>query len=357
MKNILIVTGGTGGHVVPSIAFIEHLNNSFSVKIVTDVRGSKYIDEKEYSYHIIDVPNLFSKFYLLPLNLIKYLLNIFKSLNFIKKNKIETIISTGGYMTLPFCLAAFFLRKKIFLFEPNSILGRSNKIILKFSDAIICYDNNLKNFPKKYNFKKKVIHPILKKEIYEIKRYKNSFKEIKKVLIIGGSQGANFFDNKVTDLITEISKKKDFQIIQQISKKNEIEQLKKKYDDLNLKYNFFDFTNNSDKLYKDVDFAITRGGASTLSELSFLNIPFLAIPLPSAKDNHQFHNSNFYYQKKCCWLIEQKNFEHDKIVDLILKIFNNREDYIDKARNLQKISEKNTWNNSNNRIIEIINEY
>ncbi len=356
MKKILIVTGGTGGHVVPSIALFEHLNNNFLVQIVTDRRGSEYINKNDYTYDLIDVPNLFSKFYLFPLNIIKYFINIFKSLKFIKNKKIDVIISTGGYMTFPFCIAAFFLKKKIILFESNSVLGRSNKIVLRFSDKIICYDNNLKNFPEKYNFKKKIIQPLLKKELYEIKHNKKSLNVVKKLLIIGGSQGASFFDNKITDIIIKISKKKDFQVIQQISEKNIKENLEQKYNKIKLKYKFFEFTNSSNDLYKDVDFAITRGGANTLSELSFLNIPFLAVPLPSARDNHQFHNSNYYFQKKCCWLIEQKNFDVDYVLELILKILNNYDDYVEKVGNLKKISEKNTWNNINNRIIEIINE-
>ena len=211
MKNILIVTGGSGGHVVPATSFFEHLKNKFSLNIVSDLRGSKFLGSGKFKYEIVDVPNLFSKPYLLPLNIFKYFLNIFQSISLLKKNKTNIVISTGGYMTFPFCLAAFILKKKVFLFEPNSVLGRSNRFALKFSTKIICFNENIKNFPAKYKFKKVLIEPILKKEIYNLdKNSINKKKGIKKILIIGGSQGASFFDKNITDLIIEISKKKEF---------------------------------------------------------------------------------------------------------------------------------------------------
>tara|TARA_B100000989_G_scaffold297841_1_gene284946 strand:- start:456 stop:1532 length:1077 start_codon:yes stop_codon:yes gene_type:complete len=357
MKKILIVTGGSGGHVVPSISLFEHLKNNFLVKIVTDQRGSKFINKKNYEYDLIDVPNLFTKLYMLPINIIKYLFNIFKSISFLKKNNIDILISTGGYMTLPFCLASYILRKKIFLFEPNSFLGRSNRIALKFSNKIICYDNDLKNFPTKYNSKKMLINPILKKQLYDFKI--NSTKEVnklKKILIIGGSQGASFFDSNITQLILEISKYVKVEINQQVTKKKLIPLIKEKYDKLDLSYKIFDFTDNISDIYKEVDLAITRGGASTLSELSFLNIPFIAIPLPTARDNHQFHNSNYYLKKNLCWIINQKEFEINKTLKLIFELINNNDDYLQKINNLTKINQKNTWNNVNIRIKEILNE-
>ena len=108
--------------------------------------------------------------------------------------------------------------------------------------------------------------------------------------------------------------------------------------------------------YNGIDIAITRGGASTLSELSFLNIPFISIPLPSARDNHQFYNSEFYYKKNCCWLIKQKEFEFKKFSKMIFEIFNDYKNYNEKFNNLEEITKKNTWNNINNKIIEIIDE-
>ncbi len=357
MKNILIVTGGSGGHVIPSISFFEHLKNKYSIKIVTDLRGSKFIDKNKFDYHTIDVPNLFTKLYLFPINIFKYFINIFKSLLFIKKNRIDIIVSTGGYMAFPYCLAAFILKKKIFLFEPNSVLGRSNKLTIPFSHKIMCTDQNLKNFPSKYNSKKIEIYPILRRQLYELKKNSvNSKDKFKIILIIGGSQGASFFDDKISKLIVEISKNYKIKIIQQISDKGNIKSVEDIYKKEKVNYKLFEFTDNITHIYQNVDLAITRGGANTLSELSFLKIPFISIPLPNARDNHQFYNSNFYYQKKGCWIIDQNKFELKKSINLILEILNNNEDYKDKINNLDQINKKNTWNNVNNRIIEIINE-
>jgi len=356
MKKLLIVTGGSGGHVIPSISLFEHLKKNFNVKIVSDIRGSKFIDENKYIYKIIDVPNLFTKPYLLPLNIFKYLTNVIKSYQFLQEENISIIISTGGYMSLPFCLAAYLLKKKIFLFEPNSVLGRSNKIALKLSSKILCYDKNLKKFPKKYNSKKLIIYPILKNNIYKLKKNSKSLNKKKKILVIGGSQGASFFDNKISELILQISKLHDFEIIQQISSEKSISLIKEKYDKNQISCKFFKFTNENEKIYEDVDIAITRGGAITLSELSYLNIPFIAIPLPTARDNHQFYNSKYYYKKNSCWIVDQNKFDIKKISDLITEIFNNDQDYIKKIDHLKALNEKNNWNEINNRIIEIINE-
>ena len=114
-------------------------------------------------------------------------------------------------MSLPFCIAAFILKKKIFLFEPNSVLGKSNKIALNFSNKIICYHKNLKNFPTKYDFKKIIIKPILKSQLYNLKKNSTKFdKKISKILIIGGSQGASFFDHKTNGIQKQMTARSRF---------------------------------------------------------------------------------------------------------------------------------------------------
>ena len=136
MKKILITTGGTGGHVIPSLSIYDALKNNFDVHITTDLRGSKYINNKSYSYSLIDVPNLFSNLLLFPYNLIRFCFSILTSYKYIKSNNFNTLISTGGYMSLPLCIASYLLNLKIFIFEPNSVIGRTNKFTLNFSKKL-----------------------------------------------------------------------------------------------------------------------------------------------------------------------------------------------------------------------------
>ena len=136
-KNIIIVTGGSGGHVIPSLSIYDALKDNFEVKISTDLRGSKFINNENYHYSLIDVPNLFSNFLLLPYNLIKFCISIIKSYKYLKFNNFNILISTGGYMSLPLSLASNFLNIKIYIFEPNLVLGRANKVLLPFVKKII----------------------------------------------------------------------------------------------------------------------------------------------------------------------------------------------------------------------------
>ncbi len=164
-EKILISTGGSGGHVIPALNFYDHLKNDYEVYLITDLRGSKFINSEVYKNHIIDVPDFKKNILKIPLNLILFIISIIKSLIFLKKNKINKIISTGGYMTLPTCIASRFINSKLFLFEPNMVLGRSNLIFINQCKKIFCYSNSIKKFPNKYIDKIQIICPILKKKI------------------------------------------------------------------------------------------------------------------------------------------------------------------------------------------------
>ena len=84
-KKILISSGGSGGHVIPAIAFYDHLKENFDAFLILDKRGSSFINKKKYKYTIVNTPSLNFNFLNLPIILIKLLFSILKSFFFFKK--------------------------------------------------------------------------------------------------------------------------------------------------------------------------------------------------------------------------------------------------------------------------------
>ena len=351
-KNFLITTGGSGGHVTPATIFYDHLSKEANLIISTDNRGLKYLDKDFYNFVIINTPKLNNILYL-PFNFFTILFLIFKSLLLLKKKNIEKIFSTGGYMSLPVILAARILKIDIYLIEPNQVIGRANRFFLNSCKKIFCYTKKIKNIPDNFKNKIAIINPLVKEKIYELKSTnKNSNKFT--ILIVGGSQGANIFDKNLKNSIFNISKKNQIKIIQQTNENN-ISYLSNFYSKNNIENKIFSFDKNLAINIQQADLCITRAGASTLAELSVINIPFIAVPLPSSRDNHQLENANFYKNNDCCWLVEQNSLE-EKIENILKDILNDKRDYINKKENLKKLNYQNTWISVNQKILRIINE-
>ena len=351
-KNILITTGGSGGHVIPAMILYDHLSKETNVIISTDKRGSKYLDKDDYNYKVIDTPKLNNIFFS-PFNLILIFFLTFKSFILLKNRKIEKLISTGGYMSLPLILAAKLLKLKIYLLEPNLVLGRANKFFLNSCINIFCYTEQIKNFPNNLKCKMVIISPLVRENIYK-SNLSSITKDKFNLLIVGGSQGANIFDKNLKNSIVNISRKVSIKVIQQTNEKN-ISNLRDFYIKNNIENLIFSFDKNFTNIIQKADLCLTRAGASTLAELSVLNIPFITVPLPTSKDNHQFENANFYKNYNCCWLVEQNIFE-EKIEEILEDILINKSDYLKKKENLKKLNYQNTWINVNEKILKIINE-
>ena len=97
-------------------------------------------------------------------------------------------------MSVPICLAARMLKLKIFLFEPNMVIGRSNLLLLNYCDKIFTYNRKIKNLPKNMMYKNFVIKPLIRKNIFLSKYRATKKSKSFTILIIGGSQSAKKFD-------------------------------------------------------------------------------------------------------------------------------------------------------------------
>jgi len=353
-QRILISTGGSGGHVVPATIFYEHLKDQFHLSMSTDYRGMKFLDKNEYNLEIFNIKPISKNIFLLPFQFVLIIYLIIKSIFFLKKRKIDILISTGGYMSLPLCLASKILNTKLFLFEPNMVLGRSNKFFIKSCEKIFCYSSKIKNFPNKYINKISVIPALLRKNFYNVKKA-DIIDESINLLIIGGSQGAKIFDTLIKSSIIELSKKYYLKIYQQTNSVN-FEALKNFYKDNNIDCELFDFNADISNLMSKSNICITRAGASTLAELVFLNLPCVTIPFPTSKDNHQFENAFFYKVIGCNWILNQNEIDEETLVNKLFNIIDNKDEFLDKKKNMKNFSYQNTWNNINQKIISVINE-
>ena len=353
-QKILISTGGSGGHVVPATILYEHLKDQFHVSMSTDYRGIKFLDKNKYNLEILNITPISKNIFLLPLQFFLIIYLIIKSILFLRKKRIDILISTGGYMSLPFCLASKILNIKLFLFEPNMVLGRSNKFFIRSCEKIFCYSDKIKNFPIKYVSKINIIPALLRKKFYKVKKADSIDKNIN-LLIIGGSQGAKIFDTLIKFSIIELSKKYSLKIYQQKNSIN-FKELKKFYSDNNINYELFDFNEDISNIMSKSNLCITRAGASTLAELVFLNLPSMTIPLPTSKDNHQFENAFFYNENGCNWILNQNEINEETVLNKLVNIIDNKEEFLAKKINMKNFSYQNTWNNINQKIISVINE-
>tara|TARA_B100000795_G_scaffold244442_1_gene208949 strand:+ start:2740 stop:3810 length:1071 start_codon:yes stop_codon:yes gene_type:complete len=353
-KRILISTGGSGGHVVPGTIFYEHLKDEFDIYMTSDYRGVKFLKKDKYNIEILNVTKISKNIFFAFFQFFLILNSVLKALFLLKKNKIEILISTGGYMSLPLCLASKFLNIKLFLFEPNMVLGRSNKFFISNCKKIFCYSNKIKNFPSKLKNKISVIPTLLRKEFYDINETESINKDVK-LLIIGGSQGAKLFDTEIQNSIINLSKKYKLKVYQQ-SSQNNYQSLKRLYQTNEIDNELFDFDEDISIFMKKSNICLTRAGASTLAELVFLNIPHLAIPLPTAKDNHQFENAFFYNKQGCNWILNQSEIKGDILTNKLINIIDNKEEQLIKKKNMKNFIYQNTWININLEIISTINE-
>ena len=358
-KSILIATGGTGGHIFPAYSLANYLmKNNYRVKLTTDNRGFHYL--KNYkNLDLIKIPssplnrkNIFE----LLISVFVILYSILRSLVFLFFYRPSIIFGMGGYSSFPICIAATILRIKFVIYENNLIIGKANKYLLPFSKKILVSYKDLEGISKKYNSKIFEIGNIIREEIINLKIESNNnrFDDIK-ILVLGGSQAAKVFADKLPQIFKRFKEFKiPIKIFQQcLNKQNE--QLIDFYKKEKIDYEIFNFTDEITNYYSKVNLVITRSGASVLGELINVKIPFIAVPLPTSADNHQLKNAIYYKNRGYGYLVEEKDL-NEKLYGLIKSIYEDKSLVKNILENQRQYSDKNIFKNINSYIKNIINE-
>ena len=359
-KNILIATGGTGGHVFPAYSLANYLvKKNYNVRLTIDRRGCKYLKDYE-NLELVEI----SSSPLIKKNIFKFsysvfiiLLSIVRSLIFLLFNRPSIVFGMGGYSSFPVCIASAILRIKFVIYENNLIIGKANKYLLPFAKKIFVSYKDLEGISKKYNNKIFEVGNIIREEIINFKIEENQKKRFENIniLVLGGSQAAKVFADKLPKILVKFKHfEMPIKIYQQCQNKqnNELSDFYKK---AKINYEIFNFTNKIVDYYSKANLVITRSGASVLGELINIKIPFISIPLPSSADNHQFKNAVYYEKKGLGYLVAEKDI-NDQLYDLIKTIFKDKSLIENILAKQSQYSDKNIFKNIDSYIEEIINE-
>ena len=323
---VVISAGGTGGHIYPALAIINKIKemepDSEFLYIGTHNRMEKDIVPKHnIPFKAIEIYGFNRKNLLKNFKTIKCLIKTKRECKkIISEFKPDIAIGVGGYVTVPVIMSAHKLGIKTFIHEQNSIAGKANKALIKYTDLIgVSLKSSMNEFPKD-----KTIftgNPCSENAIKTEKISKTKFglnKNKKSVLIVMGSLGAkkvNEFMIKVLPLFSD----KDYELLYVTGNNDYQETIKNKFPN-NVK--IVSYIENLSGLMKDIDLMITRAGASTLSELISLNIPSILIPSPYVPNNHQYKNAMDLVNNKAAYIIEEKDLDGKKLVDMVDYILN-----------------------------------
>ena len=331
-NKILILTGGTGGHVIPAVNFFNYIkNNSNNVFLLTDNRGYQYItniDKK--NIFKIQSSHLTGNINFKLLGLIKLLIGFLQSLIIYIKLRPKTIVSFGSYASFAplicFIFFKFFFKTKLYLHEQNSLIGQTNKLFSKQANKI--FVNFDKEYPSLHKYKNKIfVVGLPQKKINENSNYTQRKKENNiNFLIFAGSQGSldvlNYF-SKITNEIKKLPNTKKINFIVQCPMKMQ-NQIKILLTNNNFNFEIKTFFNNFEDILNKTNIALCRSGAGTINDLINYKIPAIILPLPSSKNNHQFENAKILSKIGCAILADKDSKELDKILLFIRNVIDDK---------------------------------
>ncbi len=356
-NKIFIATGGTGGHVFPAYSLAKYLiKKKYEIFLSSDLRGYKYLKNyPELKLSIINSSTIFNKNLLNTfLSFFKIIFSIIKSIFLLIKIRPKLIFGMGGYSSFPLCISAKILKIPFIIYENNLIIGKANKYLLPYAEALFVSYSSLEGVDEKYKGKVFETGNILREEILNYSKEKMQNSNEISFLILGGSQAAKIFAEKLPNIFKDCKEDKISLKIFQQCLPDQVDKLKEDYKNSNIVSEIFNFKYNLVDYFSRIDVAITRSGSSMLAELLNCNVPIISIPLKTAADNHQLKNARYFEEKGYGIVIEE-----DNIRDLysLIKAIHKDKDILNNIRLKQKnYSNKKVFEKIENYIVRLLNE-
>ena len=304
-SKVLIMAGGTGGHVFPALACARLLQEQgYEVHWLGTRRGieAELIPEAGIQLHHIDIQGLRGKS---KLDLIKapvrLLRALWQSLRVIRELKPVCVLGAGGYVTGPGGVAAWIRRIPLVIHEQNAVVGTTNRLLAKIADR------RCEGFEGSFAAgagRRSTGNPV-RSHIFDVPELVWDGLRQPRLLVLGGSLGALPLNKMLPLALALLPAGQRPQVRHQCGKQH-VEAARQAYAAVGVKAEVEPFIADMAEAYAWADLVVCRAGALTVAELAAAGRPSLLIPLPHAIDDHQTANARFLADRGAAELLPQR---------------------------------------------------
>lgn len=318
-RSILIMAGGTGGHIMPGLAVADVLRAQGWRVTWLGAPGSMEADlVPKHGYKVAWVNfsgvrgNGMLRLLMLPFNLLRAL---GQSAAAIFRHRPDVVLGMGGYITFPGGVMAAFLRRPLVIHEQNSIAGLSNKALARIAQRV------LSGFPDVLSRAAWCGNPV-RSSIAALpdpqQRYAARSGRLN-VLVVGGSLGAKALNEALPKALALLPEDVRPNVIHQTGKQH-FEAVQRLYQQTSVKADIRPFLEDMATCYANADVVICRAGALTVAELAAAGVASILVPFPFAVDDHQTHNAHFLSDRGAAVLLPQTGLSEEKLAQLLREL-------------------------------------
>jgi UDP-N-acetylglucosamine--N-acetylmuramyl-(pentapeptide) pyrophosphoryl-undecaprenol N-acetylglucosamine transferase len=327
-KTICFVAGRSGGHIKPALTLAHQAKENGPAKIIF-ISTAHELDKKiiqqsaSVDKHIrLALGNIPRNLFFYPWYCYKLFMATLQTFFIFYKEKPSKIISMGGYISLPVCLAAKLRNIPVELYELNATPGKASKMLAPFCNAIKVPFKQARRYfdSKKISWTK---YPLTFKHTDKISQKQslealNLFPDKKTIVVLGGSQGSLFINHLMKNMAVDSALSKNIQIIHQTGA-NDPFNWKSFYTELNIPSHVFTYSDSMALYYNAADIIICRAGAGTLFEALFFQKSCIVIPLETKSTAHQVDNALAMKEEYPEWFTVIRQKDLDKKPALLLE--------------------------------------
>lgn len=330
---IVIVAGGTGGHLFPGIAVAEALRE---LGLASEIRflitgkefESKALEDRGIDYLVIKSTGLKGLGFLNQLwSLITLSFSIIRLYLYFRSIRPDVLLCMGAHISGPAGVAAKLMGIKLAIHEQNTYPGLTNRLLFRIADkAFVSFEETIDYLQnEKYSKSSKILltgNPI--RSSMRNKKITPWEEREECLLILGGSQGAKFLNDTVIQALNLLKERRPLPSIIHLTGPAHFQEVKAQYEALNIPAEVYPFREDMEEVLNRATLAISRAGAGAIFELSYFGIPSVLIPYPFAANRHQHTNALVVCKNNGGIFLDQRDLTPEELSSLLESLLADR---------------------------------